>query len=267
VGPHRKNVAPDAPAAIDLRVNFLDRLEKAAGRFAVPGLIRYVVAFNALVYLLLLVSPGYAEMLALDRSAILRGEVWRLVSWIFLPNTSSPIWIFFYLMFTWWLGESLEAVWGAFRLNLYYLIGVIGCTVAALVFGISAGNFLLTLSLLFAIATVAPDEQVLLLIFPVKLKWLALISLVYPWGLLLVVGPLGVKAMIVVCLANYLVFFGPGWVRRFREGRTIRRPSKTSGPLETLHRCEACGVTEVTAPDTEFRVAPDGKEYCSKHLH
>lgn len=263
-------MARNVRAGIDFRVTFLDRLERLAGRFAVTGLIRYIVALNALVYLLLLVSPGYAGMLALDRDAIFRGEVWRLVTWIFLPNTTSPIWILFYLMFTWWLGETLEGLWGSFRLNLYYAIGVIGCSLAALLFGVSGGNFLLSLSLLFAVATLAPDEQVLLLIIPVKLKWLALISLVYPWGLLFFTGPLGVKAMIVVCLANYLVFFGPGWVRRIREGRALvgrsRGPAQAAPILETLHRCEACGVTEVTDPHTDFRVAPDGREYCSKHL-
>ncbi len=249
-------------------MNILDSTERVLGRFAIPHLMRYVVAFNVLAYLLTLTNPGYASLLELDRTAILSGEVWRLITWIFLPNTQSPLWILFYLMFTWWVGESLEALWGTFRLNAYYLIGVIGCTLAAFLFGISGGNYLLVLSLLLAIATLAPDEEVLLLVFPVKLKWVALLSLAFPWGLLFVTGPLGVKAMILVCLGNYLLFFGPKMISLLRGGRRgpalVRRQAPS--PTETLHRCTVCGVTEVSDPHADFRVSADGDEFCTSHL-
>jgi len=247
---------------------FLDKLERAGGRFAVPGLLRYIVVLNALVYLLLLTNPGYQELLVMDRSAVARGEIWRLVTWIFIPNTTSPLWILFYLMFTWWVGDSLEAVWGTFRLNLYYFLGVAASSLAAFAFGVSGGNYLLVLSLLLALATVAPNEQVLLLVFPVKLKWVALISLAYPWGLFLLIGPPGIKAVIVLCLANYLLFFGPGFVRGLRRKGEVaeRRKKFEAAPMETLHRCQACGITEASHPDADFRVADDGHEYCTKHL-
>ncbi|MCX7868433.1 MAG: hypothetical protein N2322_00635 [Terrimicrobiaceae bacterium] len=253
--------------------SLLDRLEKKLGRFAIPGLIRYITALNALVYLLVLASPGYREILELDRGAILRGEVWRLITWIFLPNTLSPLWIFFYLMFTWWVGEMLEGAWGAFRLNAYSLLGAAAGTASAMLLGASGGNFLLSLSLLLAIATIAPDEQVLLLVFPVKLKWIALLSLIYPWGLLLLIGPLPVKAMIIVCLANYFLFFGTEILAAIRRipaatgrGSRAARPfasAKQDAVLsQTLHCCAACGATEVTHPEAEFRVAADGREFC-----
>ena len=70
-------------------MTILDRLEKWLGRFAVPGLIRYVVALSALVFILVTINPGYTQMLALDRNAILQGEIWRLASWIFIPETTS----------------------------------------------------------------------------------------------------------------------------------------------------------------------------------
>jgi membrane associated rhomboid family serine protease len=251
-------------------MNFLDKSERVFGRFAIQHLMRYIVALNALVYLLLLSSPGYANLLELNRAAILNGEIWRLVTWIFLPNTSSPLWILFYLMFTWWVGETLESIWGTFRLNAYYFIGVLGCTLAAFLFGISGGNYLLVLSLLLAIATLAPDQEVLLLVFPVKLKWVAVISIIFPWGLLFVTGPLGVKAMILICLGNYLLFFGPQMLALFKSGKVLSKlpkPSRLSpSSSETLHRCEACGITEVSHPNADFRVAPDGKEYCKPHL-
>jgi hypothetical protein len=252
-------------------MNLLDKLERPLGRFAIPHVMRYVVSLTTLVFLLSLTNPGYSNLLVLDRNAILNGEVWRLFTWIFVPPSFGSAWLLFYLMFmwfTWWVGDSLEVLWGTFRLNVYYAIGVIGCTLAAFLFGTSGGNYLLLLSLLLALATMTPNQEVLLLIFPVKLKWVALLSLAFPWGLLFVTAPFGVKAMILVCLGNYLLFFGPQMLKLFRDGRRtpaiLRRPDPT--PLESLHRCQTCGLTEVADPNADFRVAGDGHEYCLKHL-
>ncbi|HEY8902559.1 MAG TPA: rhomboid family intramembrane serine protease, partial [Chthoniobacterales bacterium] len=157
-------------------MSVLNTLEKRFGRFAIPGLIRYVVALNALVFLLNLVSPSYVYVLSLDPDAIAAGQVWRLVTWIFIPTTMSLLWIIFYLMFTWWMGDLLESTWGTFRLNLYYLVGYLGGTAAAMLFGASLGNIALNASLLFAIGTLAPNLEILLFgILPLRLKWVALI--------------------------------------------------------------------------------------------
>lgn len=249
----------------------LDRLERHFGRFAIPGLIRYVVMLNALVFLLLQLNPGYTNLLILDPILVMQGQVWRLVTWIFIPTTGSFFWILFYLMFTWWVGDTLEAAWGAFRLNLYYLLGMLGSTLAAFLFGSSGANFLLSFSLLLAIATLAPDMEILFFFLPLKLKWVALISLVYPWGLLFIGGSFGTRMVILFCLLNYFLFFGPQFFRQMRENRTnaSRRAKFEASKMpasEALHRCEVCGITEVSHPEADFRVATDGHEYCTAHL-
>ena len=249
----------------------LDRFEKHFGRFAIPGLIRYVVGLNALVFLLLAIEPGYASALHLDRTALMQGEVWRLVTWIFIPETTSVFWIIFYLIFTWWIGDMLESNWGAFRLNAYYLLGMLLCIGSALIFGESGGNYFLNLSLFLAVATLAPNFEILLfLVLPVKMKWIAMISLLLPAGVLLF-GALPEKMMVVMCLGNYLVFFGPVFFRnRLEERQTAARRSRfqaaSSAADQTLHRCEACDATEVSHPEIEFRVTADGREFCMEHL-
>lgn len=95
-----------------LHTKMINRLEKRLGPYAIQGLIRYVVAMNALVFILLKINPTYVEALKLDHSAVLKGEIWRLASWIFIPETTGMFWIIFYLMFTWWIGDMLEAAWG-----------------------------------------------------------------------------------------------------------------------------------------------------------
>jgi hypothetical protein len=103
------------------------------------------------------------------------------VSWIFIPDTLSPIWVIFYLMVVWWTGDLLEGTWGAFRLNAYYFLGMFFCVASALIFGASGGNMFLNLSLFLAVATLAPNLEILfLLVIPLKLKWVALISLLWP---------------------------------------------------------------------------------------
>jgi hypothetical protein len=251
-------------------VTLLDWLERHLSRFAIPRLIRYVVALNALVFILLTLDPKYVSVLVLDRDAILQGQVWRLVSWIFIPDTLSPIWVIFYLMVVWWTGELLEGTWGTFRLNAYYFLGMFFCVASALIFGASGGNMFLNLSLFLAVATLAPNMEILfLLVIPLKLKWVALISLLWP-AYILVTGSLPVKMIVIMCLGNYLIFFGPSLIKRSRENRqTLQRRSKfeaTKDSSPTLHRCEACGITEATDPHADFRVANNGKEYCTRHL-
>jgi hypothetical protein len=248
----------------------IERLERSLSRFAISGLIRYVVALNALVFILVTIEPNYAGALELNRAAILHGELWRLVSWIFLPTTLDYFWIIFYLMFTWWLGDLLEGTWGTFRLNAYYFLGMALCIGSALVFGASGGNLFLNLSLFLAVATLDPNLEILLLIIPVRIKWVALISLIYPVFVLLF-GPLAAKMAVVMCLGNYLIFFAPAYFQgtlaahKTRERRQRFEASKLPADA-ALHACVVCRATERTHPDAEFRVASDGNEYCSEHL-
>jgi hypothetical protein len=248
----------------------LNQLEKYLGRFAIPSLIRYVVALNALVFVLGTLDPGYIGFLTLDPNAVKAGQVWRLLSWIFIPNTFSLIWVIFYLMFTWWMGELIESAWGTFRLNLYYFLGYLGCTVAALLFGESFGNTALNASLLFAVGTLAPELQIFLFgILPLRLKWVALISVAI-FALAFIQGTGGTRAAILVTFANYFIFFGPTFLRNSAEARKIAaRRAKfeiAKQPDGTLHCCETCGRTEVSNPDLDFRVSSDGHEYCTAHL-
>ncbi|MFA7343249.1 MAG: hypothetical protein WC003_02990 [Terrimicrobiaceae bacterium] len=249
----------------------IERLERSLSRFAIPGLVRYVVALNALVFILVTLDQNYAQFLELDRTAILQGEVWRLVSWVFLPTTQSFFWIVFYLMFTWWLGDLLEGSWGTFRLNAYYFLGMALCIASALIFGASAGNLFLNLSLFLAVATLAPDLEILLfLIIPVKIKWVAIFSLAFPVFVLLF-GPLAEKMVVVMCLGNYLIFFAPAFFggalasQKNRERRQRFEAAKLPADA-ALHLCAVCHATECTHPEAEFRVASDGNEYCAEHL-
>ena len=259
-------------------MRWINSLERRFGFLAVPGLIRIIVAFNAVVYLMLRVKPDFIDVLTLDPHKVMAGEVWRLVSYVFIPQVSvssvlSPLWALLYLYFLWIMGEGLEQAWGSFKLNLFYWVGMLGTAVAVLTLGADdVTGIWLNTSLFFAFATLFPNYPTLLFfILPVAVKWIAMVSFAF---LLLqfAVGDLSTKAGILVSFANYLIFFGPEWVRQWRvQGRVTKRRqsfqvAQKTEVDETLHHCKICGSTERSHPEKEFRVAADGEEYCTLHL-
>jgi hypothetical protein len=259
-------------------MRWINSLERRFGYLAIPGLLRIVVAFNALVFLLLIAKPEFKNWLDLRPDRIMAGEVWRLVSFVFIPQVNfgsefAVLWEFVYLNFLWLMGEGLEQAWGSFKLNCFYLLGMIGTSVAALCFNDSdATGLFLNLSLFFAFATLFPNYPVLLFfVVPIRVKWIALgvFVLVIPP---LLGGPAATRLSIVVSLINYVAFFGADWVGYWRQrGRGGRRqppvqPAPAAEEESTLHHCKVCGRTEATSPDLDFRVAGDGEEYCLAHL-
>jgi hypothetical protein len=260
-------------------MSWISWLEARIGFLGIPRLMQMVALLNALVYLLHFFQPTYVLVLLLIPERILHGEVWRLVSYIFVPEmllgkgnpALQPLFLFVYLWFLVWMGDALEQAWGPFRVTLYYLLGMIGVTIAA--FFVGGGGqfaFLLNLSLFFAFATLYPDIQIyVLFVLPLKVKWLALLSLA-PLMLELVLGSLATKASILVCFLNYVVFFAPTMLTnlqtRAENGTRRRKFASKSVPDDTLHRCAVCKRTEKDNPDLEFRVAGDGEEYCLDHL-
>ena len=255
---------------------WIDHAESRLGRLAIPGLLRYVAAFNAMCFVFIKLNPKYLEFLYLDRDLVMHGQVWRLLTYIFIPSFGGifPDWFgaAIYIIYLIWIGDGLEQAMGAFRVTLFYLIGMIGTTAAVFLANSDPSGFLLNASLFFAFARFYPETMIYLFyILPVKVKWLAWISAA---SLLLqfVRGPWAMRAGILVALGNYIIFFGRDIVNDARHRREVgaRRARFESAfqpaENETLHRCHVCGRTEEAEPHLEFRVAADGEEYCVEHL-
>ncbi|HVD95734.1 MAG TPA: rhomboid family intramembrane serine protease [Candidatus Limnocylindria bacterium] len=251
-------------------MTWLDKLERRFGFLGVPGLIRIVIGFTALVWALVWFNRGFASFLDLDPDRIRHGEVWRLVTYIFVPQTFS-IWVILALWFLWFIGEGLERAWGPFRLTLYFFVGMIGTTVAAFFFGSNFSNGMLIASLFFAFARFYPEEIIyILFILPVKIKWLAWAAA----AILLAkffIGPMSYRMALVAAFANYFIFFGPEIIHQATHRREVSTRRKrfeehSRSADDALHRCAVCGATELSDPSLDFRVARDGEEYCMAHL-
>lgn len=202
----------------------LYKMERGIRRFAVPDLMKYIVFGMALIFLLSYLFP-YAVatenemtiqyMFDLRRDRILDGQVWRLITFLFLPPITRPFWIILSLYFYYSIGRELENKWGSAKFNLYYLIGVLGVIVSAMTTGYSMNTYL-NYSLFFAYAILFPNtEFYLFFIIPIKVKYLALFNAVF-YIYVLFVGTLQQRVAILIVLVQLTLFFGDDFFKIIR---------------------------------------------------
>ena len=262
----------------------VDRFAYTHPRFGIPGLIRYIVFGTAIVYLLLQFSSYSAiSFLTFNWAMVLRGELWRLVTFIFVPGSTSPLWLLLSLYFTYFIGTLLEREWGTAKFNLYYFSGVVLTILTGIIshyaFGYStiSGTGYVTMAMFLAFAALYPDMQVLLFFFiPIKVKWIALVDVAL--FLLEILGALARLDLFgallpVVALLNFLVFFWTDLVsalgyqrsrsRHQHSHQTIQFKSAVRAQRQKeadrgyRHKCAVCGRTDTDFPELEFR-------YCSR---
>lgn len=180
----------------------VQKLERKFGRYAIPHLTYFMIGFYVIGYLLAAINETAAGYMALNPALILRGQVWRLFTWIVIPpqalegNFLSLFFVIVMLFFYLAIGSTLERSWGSFRFNLYVfggmLITVIGAfcvyfalsagadevialTVGALV-GAFTSTYYILMSLFLAYAATFPDAQVYLyFVLPIRVKWLGIV--------------------------------------------------------------------------------------------
>ena len=198
-------------------MKFYQKLERYLSWMAIEDLPLYVVAASGLIYLFELMNPGFSNLLILDPARVLNGEIWRLLTFIFIPPPMHPLFIFFWLYLIYVFGMALEEAWGSFPFTLFYLLGILAHLVSA--FFILKGPLYdtdLNLSLFLAFTILFPEMELLLFfIIPVKVKYLAILSWLWiVWQIL--TQPFIVGVATLVHLINYFIFFGPEhwrWIR------------------------------------------------------
>lgn len=278
-------------------MNWLNKLERKLGRYAIPNLMLWLIGAYGIGFILAQVAPGIFAYLLLSPYHILHGQIWRLVTWIFMPTDSNLFSLVIMAIFYYQLGTTLEHNWGTFRFNVYIFGGMLftvlgafilygimaitagGASLELISYSISTGfstNFI-NLSIFLAFALSYPDMQVLLMfVIPIKMKWMAIV-----YGVLVVLefftsGWAG-KVSIVMSLLNFIIFFlstrnlnryTPHEIHRRQQFKAqMRQPRPGSGI--TKHKCAVCGRTELDDPNLEFRFCSkcEGNyEYCSDHL-
>lgn len=197
---------------------WLNKMERKFGRYAIPDLMLYVSVSMVAVYVFDIMPTGFhlGSKLALIPSAILRGEVWRLITFIALPPASGVLTMFISIYFYFYLGRTLEYNWGSFKFNAYYLCGMVGCIIAAFLSGYGTNTYL-NLSLFLAFAALYPEQEVLLFfVLPIKVKYIAYVDWLV-FGLAILFGTNQVRFAAIFSLINYFLFFGPDQVIQIKN--------------------------------------------------
>ena len=267
----------------------IDRFCAKHPRFGIPNLMLYIVIGQVAVFVLDFLFRGMltAYWLPFSRTAILHGQVWRLVSFIFLPSGGdNPFYLLLSCYFYYWIGRMLEREWGTAKFTLFYLSGVVLSILSGMLLGF-ANIYYINLSIFLVIATLYGEMQVLLFfIIPIKMKWMAILDVV-----LILVDVVGyaregiwiLALMPLASFVNYFIFTWPFWaaklgvVRRRADPKVVnfRRAQKQAQKQARAtggyrHKCAVCGITDADDPNMEFRYCSkcDGYYcYCMKHIN
>lgn len=279
-----------------MKQNWLDTAERKFGKYCIHGLMRYIVIIELVGACIGIFNPGiYVQWLSLDFSAIARGQIWRLVTFLFYPEILGldigsilifAIQVYLYYM----IGNSLESVWGSFRFTMYYVSGLVLSIVAGLIIylglGVSVWPFgfeYVNQALFLAFATIFPDVEFLLFfILPVKAKWLGILYAVlmifdvYSYITSGMEAGFVIAIAIVISMLNFLIFFlsSRNYKKHsYREHKRKAEFRKNVSPKVVniyRHKCAICGRTDIDSPDLEFRYCSkcEGNyEYCSDHIY
>ena len=262
-------------------MNFLDKMERKYGKYAIKNLPAIIVALYAAVYIISALMPELLSYLTLSPYLILHGQVWRVISWVLVPPGNLDLFTIIMLYFYFSLGRTLEYTWGAFRFNVYIFSGIIFTVIGAFLLYFMGGSgyfstYYINMSIFLAFAITYPDMEVLLyFLIPIKMKWM---GVVYGFFIVLslIQGSWADRISIVMSLLNFLIFFvmsrnlkrySPKEVHRRNEFK--RNVQKVQPKQGTRHKCAVCGRTEKDGDHLEFRYCSkcDGNyEYCQDHL-
>ena len=239
--------------------------------FGIPNLMRYIIIANAVFWLMGAVNPVLMNYLLFNLALILRGQIWRLISFVFIPPSTGVL-AFIAFYFYYWIGTTLENQWGTGQFTIYFFTGVI----LTILYGfaiffitgrsVSLSSTYIFLSMFFSFAALFPDMQVLFMfIIPVKMKYLALVDAAF-FVLSVATTPFPENLLPVVAVLNFLIFCG-GELKSMlprRQSRSTINFKRESARIryeqrEKLytHKCAVCGRTDTEYPNLEFR-------YCSR---
>lgn len=273
-------------------MNWMYNLERKYGKYAIKNITRYMALISIIGSIFLsAIGDEYIYKCAFYMPYILKGQVWRLVTWVFYPMSAASILEFLFIFCLVMLGDSLESCFGSFRMNLYFLTGILlnifGGIIIYIFTGISIelSLYYILFSLYVMLGLFMPDAEVrLYFVLPIKMKWLMgfyAVGLAYEvirnFSFGMSVG-IYKSAELIFALINLGIFVY--LCRNQNRYRTVRRHRKTAQQQQfnnqvkrtsdiVVHKCCICGRTQKDDPSLVFRYCSKcdgGREYCQDHL-
>ena len=261
---------------------WLDRFCYNHPNFGIPDLMKYIALGNVAVFVIDQLFHYYGTLFLMFNPILIgQGQVWRLVTFLFVPVATGggsmfTRTLFFGLstFFYYWIGSALERQWGTTRFNVFYFLGAILNVAIGFAMQSSITMYYVNMSMFFSFATLYPDMQVLLYgIIPLKVKWLAWLDaalFAFDIGFSVTSGDWITAILPIIAILNYLIFFWEDLMGLLNRGKQRAAHRVNPQPINFkkaqkevqerrgyLHKCAVCGVTDADDPDMEFR-------YCSK---
>ncbi len=275
-------------------MQFLNKMERKFGKYAIPGLMKYVILCYIIGYVIEYTMPDLLNLFTLEPYRIFHSfQVWRLVSWVLIPPSSSNLIFVVIMLFLYYqLGNALEQTWGTFRFNLYIFGGVfftvLGALLLYVIYGVNApvsiggsfSTYYINMTIFLAFAVSYPDMRVMLyFIIPIKMKWMAIVYAALI-GYSFLGSSWGGRVAILASVLNFLIFFAAtrnmsGFNPKHRarqksfQQQVHRAKQARVNPNGAIHKCAVCGRTELDNPSLQFRYCSkcNGNfEYCQDHL-
>ena len=149
--------------------------------------IKAIIIANVAMFLITYIAPAVQVPLWLNPQSVVHGQIWRLVSYMFLHD--GVFHVLFNMLFLWMFGVELERMWGTrYFVKYYFITGIAAAVTTILVsfipfFGLQALYFSRTVGASGAIVAVLlayglyfPHREIFVYgIFPIKAKYLLLI--------------------------------------------------------------------------------------------
>ncbi len=252
-------------------MSLLTNLERKFRRIAISNITLYLILGQVLFFVFAMSGRFILERVVLIPALVLAGEWWRLITFLFIPPMTNPIFAFFAWYLFYLMGNALEAHWGAFRYNLFLLVGYLVTVAIAFLFPYSAAtNIFVGGSVFLAFAYLYPDFQLyIFFIIPVKIKWLALLTWI-GYAYEVIVGSWSIRMLVLASISNFLLFFGKDIFWKIKTGnrKMVFQARQFTTGREPFHKCAICGKTDISAPQMEFRYCSDcgGLGYCKDHI-
>ncbi len=241
-------------------MQFLDLLEKRIGRYSIPNITIYLVAGQAIVFAGAWTQNIAIEPFLLIPERVLNGQLWRIISYVFVPMFNDPISQTFSLYIFYLMGSALEYYWGTFRYNFYLFVAYVATVLVSFITPVfPASNMFIYTSVFLAFSFLNPNFELhLFFLLPIRIKWLALIT----WlGYLYVaiVGPWTSRFVMGASVCNFLLFFGRDILQRMKSAKWKMsvQAEQFVDSRKPRHACVVCDKNSNTHPNVDFR-------YCSK---
>lgn len=161
-------------------MEFKYKLKRFFRNIAIENLMTYIAASMAIIFVGDLFTNGMmSQFLSFNRAAILEGQVWRLITFLMLPQVGSPIWIVFSIYFYYFIGKETENEWGSHNLTMYFLLGAVLLIISGFVTGYTDVSYLY-FSLFLVYAHLNPHHRFMMfMIIPIEARWMALIDVIF----------------------------------------------------------------------------------------